>query len=206
MQKLTIIGLTGGIGMGKSATAKILSGLGLPVHNADLAVHDLLAAGGKAVKPVAKLFPPSFRSGKIDRKKLGAIVFDQPQKLKALERILHPLVRKTEEAFIRQAKRTKAHAVVLDIPLLFETGGEARCDFTICVTAPAAIQRARVLKRRDMTPQKFAAILKRQMPNAERKRRADYVISTAVSPADTRRQLDAILRQRNLLPDRKGKL
>ncbi len=190
---MLIIGLTGGIGMGKSTAAKILAGFGLPIHNADQAVHMLLQKNGKAVKPIAKIFPEAFSHGAIDRSMLGKMVFGKPAKLKKLENILHPLVRKAEQNFLKQAKRDQAPAVVLEIPLLFETGAEKRCDLTVCVTAPNAIQKARVLMRKDMNTAKMKAILARQMPDAEKRRRADFVVKTGVSVADTKRQLRSIL-------------
>jgi len=198
-QRTIIIGLTGGIGMGKSTAAKILSRFGLPIYSADAAVHTLLGRGGKAVNPVAKLFPASLRTGAIDRKRLGADIFHQPKKLRALEKILHPLVRQAERDFLKRAQYQKARAAVLEIPLLFETGGEKRCDFTICVTAPRAVQTARVLSRKNMTPAKFKAILTRQMPDAERRARADYIVKTGVGLADTKRQLEKILRAHQIL-------
>jgi dephospho-CoA kinase len=190
---MLIIGLTGGIGMGKSTAAAILSAFGLPVHNADHAVHDLLRKGGKAVRPVAKLFPESLQGGAIDRAILGKIVFGKPARLRKLEKILHPLVQKAECDFLRRARREKAVAAVLEIPLLFETGAEKRCDVTLCVAAPKAVQKARVLKRKGMTPARFRAIVALQMPAAEKRRRADYVVRTGVGRADTKRQLRKIV-------------
>ena len=184
-----IIGLTGSIGMGKSTAAKILARLGLPFYSADAAVHALLGPKGRAVSKVAKLFPSARRGDAIDRKILGALVFGQPALRRQLEAILHPMVRQEEKKFLAQARKTKAPAVVLEIPLLFETGAEQRCDVVLCVTAPKAIQQARVLKRRGMTPEKFRAILKAQLPDAEKRRRADYVIKTGKGLADTRKQL-----------------
>lgn len=192
-----VIGLTGSIGMGKSTAARILRGLGLPVHDADRAVHDLLAVGGAAVKPVGKIFPASLRQTKagasIDRKKLGQHIFGQPAALKKLEKIIHPLVRAAERDFMKAAKWDQEHAVVLDIPLLFETNGQVRCDAVICVSAPKAVQKARVLGRRGMTPAKFKSILSRQMPDAEKCALADYVVSTAHGISDTRAQLRAVI-------------
>ena len=190
---MLIIGLTGSIGMGKSTAASILSGFGLPIYNADHAVHALLQKGGKGVKPIAKLFPEACHDGAIDRAELGRLVFGKPGKLRKLEAILHPLVQKAERDFLKQARRNQARAVVLEIPLLFETGAEKRCDMTICVTAPKAIQKARVLKRKGMTAAKLKAILARQMPDRDKRRRADYVVRTGVSRTDTKKQLRKIL-------------
>lgn len=190
---MLIIGLTGGIGMGKSTAAAILKNFGLPVHNADGAVHALLQKGGKAVKPVAKIFPGAFKNNAIDRTVLGKMVFGKPAQLKKLEKILHPLVQQAERDFVRLAKRDGLAAVVLEIPLLFETGAEKRCDITICVSAPMAVQKARVLKRKGMTGARFKAILARQMPNAEKRRHADFVVGTGISRANTKCQLKSIL-------------
>jgi dephospho-CoA kinase len=188
-----IIGLTGGIGMGKSTAAKILNAMGFPVYSADHAVHTLLRQGGKAVKPVAKLFPESLKKGAIDRAIVGRLVFGQPAKLKQLEKILHPLVHEVEKDFLKQAKKDKAKAVILEIPLLFETGADKRCDYVICVSAPKAVQKERVMLRKGMTAARLKAILSRQMPDAEKRRRADFVVQTGVSRVDTRKQLLSIM-------------
>jgi dephospho-CoA kinase len=193
MKRPLIIGLTGGIGMGKSTAAKILQGFGLPVYNADKAIHDLLAKGGKGVKPVAKLFPKALKRGAIDRKIIGKSVFHDQAKLKQLEKILHPLVQEIERAFVKHAQKQKIKAVVLEIPLLFETGADKRCDIVICVTAPRAIQKERVLKRMHMTQARFRAILKLQMPDAQKRKKADYVVQTGKEIGDTKRQLKEIL-------------
>jgi dephospho-CoA kinase len=201
---MLIIGLTGGIGMGKSTVAKILSGFGLPVYSADEAVHSLLQKGGMGVKAVSKLFPEALEKGAIDRAIVGRLVFNQPAKLKKLEIILHPLVQRAEKKFLQTAKRAKAEAVVLEIPLLFETGAERRCDVTLCVTAPKAVQKARVLRRKGMTATKLKAILAKQMPDAEKRRRADFIVKTGVSRADTKRQLRAIISACGKLYSRPG--
>ena len=175
--------------MGKSTVAKILRSFGLPVYNADKAVHALLTPGGKGVKPVAQLFPEAVKKGAIDRHALGRLVFTSPAKLRRLEKILHPLAQKSEQAFIEKARQKKVKAIVLEIPLLFETKANKRCDVTICVTAPRGVQKKRVMQRPGMTAPKFRAILKLQMPDREKRRRADHIISTAKSTTDTRRQL-----------------
>jgi dephospho-CoA kinase len=186
---LIIIGLTGGIGMGKSAVAKILRGFGLPVYNADRAVHALLKKGGKAVKPVAKIFPEVLKRSAIDRKILGRIVFGHKHKLKKLEKILHPLVRREEKRFLAKARKQKKPASVLEIPLLFETGGDKRCDVTICVMAPKKVQMARVMQRPGMNRQKFKAIQALQMPDKKKRQLADYVVDTGGSIGATRGRL-----------------
>jgi dephospho-CoA kinase len=190
---MKIIGLTGGIGMGKSTAAEILRRMGLPVYYADRVVHNLLRKNGGAVKPVARAFPEALKRGAINRTVLGRIVFGDPVKLKELERILHPLVRKTEKTFLQKARRQKAPTAILEIPLLFETGGQKRCDAVICVTAPRAVQKARVLVRPGMTEAKFEAILKRQMSDRQKRAKADYVIHTGKGYADTRKQLRRVI-------------
>lgn len=190
---MLILGLTGGIGMGKSTAASILAGFGLPVHNADQVVHGLLQKGGKAVKPIAKIFPEVLKGGAIDRAALGRLVFHHPVRLKKLEKILHPLVVRDEKLFLKEARRAKVAAVVLEIPLLFETKADRRCDVVLCVTAPRPVQKARVLQRQGMTEAKFKAILARQMPDKDKQRRADFVIQTGTSRADTQKQLRKIL-------------
>lgn len=178
---MLVIGLTGSIGMGKSAVSKMLRGMGYPVHSADEAVHKALMKGGPAFLRVAKLFPECVRKGKMDKAALGKIVFGNPKKLKQLERILHPFVWKSEKEFIKQARKKKFSAAILEIPLLFETGADKRCDIVLCVNAPRAVQKARVLARKGMTEALFRAILAKQMPNAEKCKRADYVIPTGGS-------------------------
>jgi dephospho-CoA kinase len=192
-KRMLIIGLTGGIGMGKSAAAKILRALGLPIYEADKEVHALLREGGKAVRPVAKLFPQTLRRDAIDRARLGRLVFGQPRELRKLEEIMHPLVRRAENEFLRKARRKKYPAAILEIPLLFETGGEARCDYTICVVAPKAIQKKRVLQRPGMTAQKLKAIRARQMPDARKRKIADFIVDTGGSHKETRKNLRIVL-------------
>ncbi|MDD5585831.1 MAG: dephospho-CoA kinase [Alphaproteobacteria bacterium] len=191
-KKLMVLGLTGSIGMGKSTAANILRGFGLSVYSADAAVHALLKRGGKAVKPVARLFPGTLKKGAIDRDLLGRTVFAAPGKLRRLEQILHPLARAAERSFLAKARKEGARAAVLEIPLLFETKAEKRCGATLCVTATKAVQKRRVMKRPGMTAAKFRAILKQQMPDREKRRRADYVINTAKGQAATRRALARI--------------
>lgn len=173
-----IIGVTGSIGMGKSTVAEQLGSLGASVCSADATVHALLGENGKAVPGVRALFPQAVAGNAVDRKKLGEIVFTDPEKLKQLEQLLHPLVVAEEEEFIVREGKKGAKFVVLDIPLLFETGGEKRCDLTVVATAPHAIQRERVMQRPGMTEEKFARILRQQMPDEEKRRRADVVIDT----------------------------
>jgi dephospho-CoA kinase len=191
---MIVLGLTGSIGMGKSTAAAMLRRLGVPVHDADAAVHALLARGGAAVAAVGAAFPGVVVAGAVDRGKLGAQVFGDAAALARLESILHPLVRRSARRFLLQAARRRAALAVLDIPLLFETGAEALCDAVVVVSAPAFVQRGRVLGRRGMSPARFAAILARQTPDAEKRRRADFVVETGLSRGATLRRLDGIVK------------
>ena len=191
---MIILGLTGSIGMGKSNAATMLRRLGVPVHDADAAVHRLLGPGGRAVKRVAETFPEALAGDHIDRKRLGDLVFGDTPALRRLESILHPMVRRSSRDFLTQAARRRVPMVVLDVPLLFENHIEGTVDGTIVVSAPPAIQRQRVLARRGMTEAKFRAILARQVPDSEKRRRATYVVHTGGPLGDTLRQLRRILR------------
>jgi dephospho-CoA kinase len=173
---MIVLGLTGSIGMGKSATAKIFAEAGVPVHDSDEAVHRLYA--GKAVPLIEATFPGTTASGSVDRTALAERVLGDAAALKQLETIVHPLVRADAEAFLARNRAAGAPLVVLDIPLLFETGGRNRVDKVVVVTAPAGLQRARVLMRPGMTEEKLASILARQVPDAEKRRQADFIIDT----------------------------
>ena len=175
---MVILGLTGSIGMGKTRAARCFHALGIPVFDADAAVHHLMAQGGAAVKAVGQAFPGVVDDDAVDRAALGARVFGNPDALRCLEGILHPRVRAARRRFLRQARARREPMVVLDIPLLFETGGDAICTCTAVVSAPSFVQRARVLSRRTMTEERFEAVLAQQMPDAEKRRRADFVIPT----------------------------
>lgn len=188
-----VIGLTGSIAMGKSTAAGMLRRLGLPLHDADAAVHRLLGPGGGAVKAVTAAFPAAYRAGAIDRQRLGALVFQDQAALKTLEKILHPLVRRMTRNFIKLHRRRNSRCVVLDVPLLFETGGEHLCDTTIVVTAPLFLQKARVMSRPGMTLQRFEAIRAQQMSEPEKCRRADFVVQTGLGKAFTFGCLAAIV-------------
>ncbi|MDE0391545.1 MAG: dephospho-CoA kinase [Rhodospirillales bacterium] len=188
---MVVLGLTGSIGMGKTTVANALKNCGAAVYNADAAVHRLLAPGGAAVGPVLARFPDS-ASGEgaaraVDRGALGAHVFADADALAELEAILHPLVRAGERRFLSASQRRGCRLAVLDVPLLFETGGETRCDATLVVSAPPFVQRARVLGRARMSEERLAAILARQMPDAEKRRRADFVIRTSLDRRVSRR-------------------
>lgn len=173
-----ILGLTGSIGMGKSATARMFADRGVPVHDADAAVHALYGPGGAAAAAIGAAFPGVLDGdGGVDRARLRAAVLDAPDRMAALEAIVHPQVRAASTDFL--ARHAAAPLVVLDIPLLYETGGAGRCDAVVVVSAPPEIQRARVLARPGMTEAAFAAILAKQMPDAEKRARADFVIDTS---------------------------
>jgi len=189
---MRVIGLTGSIGMGKSTTAQMLRRLGVPVHDADATVHRLTGPGGRAVPAIAARFPGVVdANGAVDRKRLGARVFGDAAALKDLEGILHPLVRDEERRFRQRNRRLGKRVVVVDIPLLFETGGEKRCDAVWVASAPAAIQAQRVLRRPGMTRDRLAAIRVRQTPDAAKRKRADMVIPTGLGRRVAR---DAVIR------------
>lgn len=196
-----ILGLTGSIGMGKSATAGMFRARGVPVHDSDAAVHALYS--GAAVAPVEAAFPGVARNGAIDRVALGQRVLGDADAMKKLESIVHPLVRAESDRFLAESKRRGAPLVVLDIPLLFESGGENRCDAILVVTAPADAQRARVLARPGMTQEKFEAILGKQTPDAEKRRRAHFLVDTSRGFDSAERAVDDILRA---LAGRSGRL
>jgi dephospho-CoA kinase len=184
-----VVGLTGSIGMGKSTAADLLRRLGDPVYDADAAVHRLLGRGGSAVSAVGARFPGVVRAGAVDRAALGRIVFADPAALKALEAIVHPLVYAAQRRFLRAHALRRTRRVVLDIPLLFEGGGWRRCAATLVISAPAVIQRQRVLRRPGMTAQKLAGILAQQLPDAEKRRRATAVIPSGLGKRLTRQRL-----------------
>lgn len=190
---MKILGLTGGIGMGKSTAAAFLRQIGVPVYDADRAVHALLAPGGAAVKPVARAFPAAKVGKNISRQKLGKLVFGKPQALRRLEAILHPMVRMQEKAFLRQMRARRARLVVLDIPLLYETGGDKRCDAVVVVWAPPAVQRQRVLRRSGMDARRFETIRAQQMPDQAKRARADFAVPSGLGRATTRRALRRVI-------------
>ena len=192
---MIVLGLTGSIGMGKSTAAQMFADVGIPVHSADEAVHRLYAGG--AVPLIESAFPGTTRDGVVDRTKLSAAVVGKPWALEKLETIIHPLVRDEEKQFRANAQANGAKLIVLDIPLLFETGGDTRVDKVLVVTAPAEVQRRRVLERPGMTAEKLDAILARQTPDAEKRRRADFVIDTrndfSVTRAEVQKVIDSLL-------------
>jgi dephospho-CoA kinase len=185
-----VLGLTGSIGMGKSEAARVLRRLGIPVFSADEEVHRLTAKNGPALGPISRAFPGTVTAGVLDRQAVAKHVFDpkrdpERKNLRKLERILHPRVRAAESRFLRAARRARKTLVALDIPLLFETGAEARVDATLVVSAPALVQAARVLRRPGMDRRKLAAVLASQMPDAQKRRRADYLLRSGLSRRDS---------------------
>jgi dephospho-CoA kinase len=191
---MVVLGLTGSIGMGKSTAAAMLRRLGVAVHDADAAVHRLLGRNGAAVAKVAAAFPGTAGPDGVDRAALGRRVFGDAAALRRLEGILHPMVRAETARFLRRMAARRVRLVVLDIPLLFESGSERRCDAVAVVSAPAFLQRARVLARPDMSEARLAAILAQQMPDSEKRRRADFVVPTGLGRRLTLRRLAAIVR------------
>jgi dephospho-CoA kinase len=196
-----ILGLTGSVGMGKSATAKMFAEEGVPVHDADAAVHALYE--GEAVQPIEAAFPGTTADGKVDRLKLGERVIGHADEIRRLERIVHPLVAAVRDEFLAEARRRGAKVAVLDIPLLYETGGESLCDAVVVVSAPAQIQRERVLARPGMTEAKFAALLAKQMPDVDKRARADFVVDTSKGFDAARAQVRDILAQVAKMANRK---
>jgi dephospho-CoA kinase len=196
-----VIGLTGSLGMGKSTAARFFAEQGVSVHDADAVVHQLYA--GEAVPAIEAAFPGTTEDGKVDRNRLAALVLDDPAALKQLEAIVHPLVHAAERRLLAEAEARGAKVAVLDIPLLFETGADKRVDAVVVVSAPAEVQQSRVLARPGMTIEKLDAILGRQMPDAEKRRQADFVVDTSGSFDATRAQISAILDAVTTMPKRR---
>jgi dephospho-CoA kinase len=187
-----VLCLTGSLGMGKSTAAKFFAEAGVPVHDSDAVVHALYE--GEAVAAIAAAFPGTTAGGKVDRGKLAARVIDDKAALKRLEAIVHPLVAVARDKFLAEAQARAAPVVVLDIPLLFEIGGSSSCDAVVVVSAPAEVQRARALARPDMTAEKFASLLAKQMPDAEKRARADFIVDSSQSLDHARTQVHDILK------------
>jgi dephospho-CoA kinase len=196
-----ILGLTGSIGMGKSTTARFFREAGVPVHDSDAVVHRLYA--GEAVAPVEAAFPGSVVDGKVDRAKLSEKLIGDLSAIKRLEAIVHPLVRAVSQRFMQQQAARGARVIVLDVPLLFETGGEKNVDAVVVVSAPAEVQRARVLSRPGITTERLDALLARQMPDAQKRARAHFVVDSSRSFDSARAQVHAILRAIAALPGRR---
>ena len=187
-----VLCLTGSLGMGKTTAARYFAEAGVPVHDSDAVVHALYE--GKAVSAIEQAFPGSTSGGKVDRAKLAAMVLNDRAALARLEAIVHPLVSESTDEFLADAKAKNASVVVLDVPLLFETDTHRRCDATVVVSAPAEIQRQRVLERPGMTEEKFSAILSKQLPDAEKRRRADFIVDSSKDFDHARAQVHDILR------------
>jgi dephospho-CoA kinase len=199
---MLIIGLTGSIAMGKSATANMFRDLGIGVFDADAEVHKLYAKGGEAVPLIEAAFPGVTRDGAIDRTLLAGRVLGNPEALRKLEAIVHPLVREREKRFMAEQAAAGARMVVLDIPLLFESGPGDRVDYVVVVSAPAEVQRERAMARPGMTAEKFEAILAKQMPDEEKRRRADFVVDTSQGFDHALEQVKEIVSKLEALPKR----
>lgn len=198
---MIVIGLTGSLGMGKSATALMFAEAGVPVHDADATVHRLYE--GDAVEPIQAVFPGVTSDGRVDRDKLSLRVLNDAAALRRLEAIVHPLVRREEERFLAEAEARGARCAVLDIPLLFETGADQRVDVVVVVSAPFEEQRRRVLRRPGMTAERFESLLVKQLPDAEKRQRADFVVDTSQGFDSARAQVRAILQNLERMPKRR---
>jgi len=187
-----VLCLTGSLGMGKSRTAQFFAEAGVPVHDADAVVHELYE--GEAVPAIAQAFPGAIANGKVDRAKLATLVLADDAALARLEAIVHPLVAARREKFLADARSNKANVVLLDVPLLFETRGERFCDAVVVVSAPAEMQRRRAFERPGMTEEKFAALLAKQLPDVEKRKRADFIVDSSQSFDHARTQVRDILR------------
>ncbi|MGH6777030.1 MAG: dephospho-CoA kinase [Bradyrhizobium sp.] len=199
---MMILGLTGSIGMGKSTTAKLFADAGVPVYDADATVHRLYE--GEAAPAIEAAFPGTTAGGKVDRARLSARVVHDPEAIKRLEAVVHPMLRAHHQEFLESAERSGAPVAVVDVPLLFETGGEARVDAVVVVTTSPEVQRRRILARDNMTDEKLDAILARQMPDAEKRKRADFVVDTSHGLDPVRAQIRDILEQVAKMPRRRA--
>ena len=200
-QKPLVLCLTGSLGMGKSTAAKFFAAEGVPVHDSDAVVHALYE--GEAVAPIEAAFPGTTSNRKVDRGKLAAIVVNDKAALARLEAIVHPLVGQARDKFLADAQASGAPVVLLDIPLLFEIGHERNCDAVVVVSAPAEIQRARAFERPGMTEEKFAALMAKQLPDAEKRRRADFIVDSSQGLDYARAQVRDILRAVATMPRRR---
>jgi dephospho-CoA kinase len=193
---MKVIGLTGGIGMGKSTAAATFRRARIPVFDADAAVHALQAPGGRALPAIAAAFPGTVRDGRLDRAALRAAVLGRPEALRRLEGIVHPMVRDAERAFLARARRAGARVAVLDIPLLLETGGRKRVDHVVVVSAPRDVQVQRVRRRGGMSAAQIASVIARQMPDARKRRLADTVVRTGLSRHHAQRTIRRLIREK----------
>ena len=198
---MIILGLTGSIGMGKSTTAKLFEEAGVPVYDADAAVHKIYE--GEAAPAIEAAFPGTTVNGKVDRNKLSAKVVHDPAAMKRLEQIVHPMLGASRQKFLHDAEQSGAPVAVVDVPLLFETGGEKRVDAVVVVTTTPEIQRQRILSRDNMTGEKLDAILARQLPDAEKRKRADFVVDTSGGVDPVRARIRDILDQAAKMPQRR---
>ena len=199
---MIILGLTGSIGMGKSTTAKLFEEAGVPVYDADAAVHKIYE--GEAAPAIEAAFPGTTVNGKVDRNKLSAKVVHDPAAMKRLEQIVHPMLGASRQKFLHDAEQSGAPVAVVDVPLLFETGGEKRVDAVVVVTTTPEIQRQRILSRDKMTGEKLDAILARQLPDAEKRKRADFVVDTSGGLDPVRAQIRDIVDQAAKMPQRRS--
>jgi len=199
---MLILGLTGSIGMGKSTTAKLFAEAGVPVYDADATVHKLYE--GEAVPSIEAAFPGTTADGKVDRNRLSARVVHDPAAIKQLEQIVHPMLGASRQKFLDDAEQSGAPVAVVDVPLLFETGGEKRVDAVVVVTTAPEIQRQRILARDNMTSEKLDAILARQLPDAEKRRRADFVVDTSHGLDPVRARIRDILNEVVKMPQRRS--
>ena len=199
---MLLLGLTGSIGMGKSTTAKLFEEAGVPVYDADATVHRVYE--GEAAPAVEAAFPGSTVGGKVDRQKLSAMVVNNPEAMKRLETIVHPMLRGHQQKFLTDVENAGTSVAVLDVPLLFETGGEKRVDAVVVVTTTPEIQRERILARENMTPDKLDAILARQLPDSEKRQRADFVVDTSHGLEPVRLRIREILDQVAKMPRRRS--
>jgi dephospho-CoA kinase len=199
---MIILGLTGSIGMGKSTTAKLFAEAGVPVYDADAAVHRLYE--GEAAPAIEAAFPGTTVDGKVDRARLSALVVHDPAAMKQLERIVHPMLGASRKKFLDQAERSGAPVAVVDVPLLYETGGHNRVDAVVVVTTSPEVQRERILARDNMTGEKLDAILARQLPDSEKRKRADFVVDTSHGLEPVRARIRDILEQAVKLPQRRS--
>ena len=199
---MIILGLTGSIGMGKSTTAKLFAEAGVPVYDADAAVHRLYE--GEAVPAIEAAFPGTTVDGKVDRARLSALVVHDPAAMKQLERIVHPMLGASRKKFLDEAERSGAPVAVVDVPLLYETGGESRVDAVVVVTTTPEVQRERILARDNMSSEKLDAILARQLPDSEKRKRADFVVDTSHGLEPVRARIRDILEQAVKLPQRRS--
>ena len=199
---MIILGLTGSIGMGKSTTAKLFEEAGVPVYDADAAVHKIYES--EAAPAIEAAFPGTTADGKVDRNKLSAKVVHDPAAMKRLEQIVHPMLGASRQKFLDEAERSGAPVAVVDVPLLFETGGEKRVDAVVVVTTTPEIQRRRILARDNMTSEKLDAILARQLPDAEKRRRADFVVDTSHGLDPVRTRIRDILTEAVRMPQRRS--